>query len=242
MNYLDTNIEILNNFLVSVKKIYKNFIPKIDKDSKFYAVIIEPREHKNLEAVIKSTMYHLNNSKHTWGLQILHGNKNHEFVKNIINDWEGVELYNIGKDDLTPEQHSAYMETNDFWGNILGEKVLMFQTDSLLINDGIDEFLKYDYVGAPWIIPKEGRFVGNGGLSLRDKKLMIDICDKHKPTEHIWEDIFFAKYMNYENIPPVDVAKKFSVESIFYDNPIGIHKPIKYIDPQDLKSILYRNI
>jgi hypothetical protein len=42
---------------------------------------------------------------------------------------------------------------------------------------------------------KEGQMVGNGGLSLRTKDVMIKICEENPVTEQIWEDIYFMKHM-----------------------------------------------
>ncbi|HEX6827260.1 MAG TPA: DUF5672 family protein [Nitrospiraceae bacterium] len=48
--------------------------------------------------------------------------------------------------------------------------VLVIQADGYALNGGAwtDEFLKYDYIGAPW---QQWALVGNGGFSLRSKKL-----------------------------------------------------------------------
>jgi hypothetical protein len=48
------------------------------------------------------------------------------------------------------------------------EWLLVFQTDSILCansRQNLNDFLDYDWVGAPW--NPNGRFGGNGGLSLR---------------------------------------------------------------------------
>ena len=34
--------------------------------------------------------------------------------------------------------------------NTLGEKILIYQDDTMLFHNSIEEFLKYDYIGAPW--------------------------------------------------------------------------------------------
>jgi hypothetical protein len=117
-----------------------------------------------------------------------------------------------------------------------GEKILMFQMDSLLLRYGIDGFLKYDYIGAPWTKPKEGSFIGNGGLSIRTKQKMIDIVKNNNTYLPEWEDIYFVKHLK-DNLPTIDVAMRFSVEDIFYPKPIGLHNPIK-IPPHLLDLIL----
>ena len=91
----------------------------------------------------------------------------------------------MGIRNLSNIEHSEYMETSGFWKNVKGEKALIFQTDSLLLRSGIDEFLSYDYVGAPWRKPKENQLVGNGGLSLRTVSKMIEICENNSVTEQI---------------------------------------------------------
>jgi hypothetical protein len=53
------------------------------------------------------------------------------------------------------------------------EFCLTFQGDGFIINSDLwtDEFLKYDYIGAPWLNEKYNN-VGNGGFSLRSQKFL----------------------------------------------------------------------
>jgi hypothetical protein len=57
--------------------------------------------------------------------------------------------------------------------------VLVIQHDGFVINgsEWSNEFLEYDYIGAPWLYI-DGRNVGNGGFSLRSKKLLELTEDK----------------------------------------------------------------
>lgn len=234
--------KIWNSYQEKVDKELSIYVPYIEKNTKHYAVIIEPREHPDLLLTLRNTMYHLNesNSRIKWGLQIFHGTQNEKYVKKLTKNWLNVNYVNIGRDNLTNIEHSEYMESNDFWLKVLGEKALIFQTDSLLLREGIDEFLEFDYVGAPWRKPKENQLVGNGGLSLRTISKMVEICDKHKPTEQIWEDIFFIKHLAGQGVADVETAKKFSMEDVYSSNPLGVHNPIRHIDPEILRSILFK--
>ena len=218
------------------------YIPPIPKETDYYAVIIEPRNHPNLLTVIKSTMFHLNenDSPIKWGLQIFHGNQNKELVKNIQLSLGNVILTNIEVDNLTNIEHSEYMESVDFWGKVKGNKALIFQTDSLLLRGGIDDFLEYDYVGAPWRKPKENQWVGNGGLSLRTVSKMIEICENNPVTEQIWEDIYFMKHMKGIGVADIETAMRFSMEDVFSPNPLGVHNPIRHITPEQLKKVFYK--
>jgi hypothetical protein len=222
---------------------YVNYTPSIPKETDFYAVIIEPRNHPDLLTVIKSTMFHLNetNSPIKWGLQIFHGNQNETQVQNICSLLNNVTCVNMGVDNLTNIEHSEYMESVDFWRKVKGNKALIFQTDSLLLRNGIDEFLEYDYVGAPWRKPKENQWVGNGGLSLRTVSKMVEICENNPVTEQIWEDIYFMKHMKGVGVADIETAMRFSMEDVFSPNPLGVHNPIRHITPEQLKKVLYKN-
>lgn len=104
--------------------------------------------------------------------------------------------------------------------------VLIFQFDGFIINANSweDQFLDYDYVGAPWPVNYFDNVpilsynrVGNSGFSLRSKKFTEATINC--PTEgHNGEDVLFCRihrnYMEKEGIKfaPIDVAARFSVE------------------------------
>lgn len=234
--------KIWEQFLLEEYVKYVGYVPPIANNTEHYAVIIEPRNHKDLLTVIKSTMFQLNetNSPIKWGLQIFHGNLNKELVENIQLSLGNVILTNIGIDNFTHSEHSRYMESTKFWKQVKGTKALIFQTDSLLLRSGIDDFLEYDYVGAPWRKPKENQWVGNGGLSLRTVNKMIEICENNPVTEDILEDIYFMKYMKGIGVADIETAMKFSMEDVFSPNPLGVHNPIRHIGPEQLKKVLYK--
>jgi hypothetical protein len=56
---------------------------------------------------------------------------------------------------------------------------LLIQWDGFVVNAGAwtDEFLDYDYIGARWGWEQEGQSVGNGGFSLRSKRLLDALAD-----------------------------------------------------------------
>ena len=51
--------------------------------------------------------------------------------------------------------------------------LLVIQWDSWIVNPALwcDEYLRYDYIGAPWWWHRDGMNVGNGGFSLRSARL-----------------------------------------------------------------------
>lgn len=133
--------------------------------------------------------------------------------------------------------------------------VLLIQDDGYVINPSAwrQEFFNYDYIGAPWPLPtddfsyrdKEGniRRVGNGGFTLRSKRLSQladDLKLDWEPFHGFYnEDGFFCvnNVHIYEShgmqIAPLNVAKYFSHEKHFAELkgivPFGFHgKSSKY--------------
>ncbi|KAK1826952.1 hypothetical protein QBC39DRAFT_421801 [Podospora conica] len=76
------------------------------------------------------------------------------------------------------EEISRFLTNLWLWESVLApaEHVLVFQTDSILCANSrrtLNDFLDYDYVGAPWAA--DARFGGNGGLSLRRRSAVVDV-------------------------------------------------------------------
>lgn len=231
------HIKIWDKYISLFGNKLNGYSPKI-YETDYCAVIVEPRKHKDLESVIKNVMYFLNESDSTikWGLKVYHGSNNEEFVRNIVKNWENVELESLSVDNLTNIDYNNLLKTPNFWKSIKSNNILIFQTDSLLLKFGIDKFISYIYIGAPWIRFREGKIVGNGGLSFRNRDKMIDISTTHKDDIITMEDIYFCKYLKDEDLPDIGVAKQFSVEDVEYDDPIGLHQP--KIDPILLEQLL----
>ena len=107
---------------------------------------------------------------------------------------------------------------------LYNDYVLIVQNDGFIINPNLwsDEFLNYDYIGAPWnltFVP--GQRVGNGGFSLRSRKF-LEFSSQFVSTNGIPEDNFLCLY-NYDSaiengikFAPTDLASKFAHE---YHNP-----------------------
>lgn len=97
--------------------------------------------------------------------------------------------------------------------------VLIVQFDGFILNPNVfdHEFYKYDYIGAPW--PNFDEFnVGNGGFSLRSRRLVEKVSQYPYDDLAIAEDIFICRYLQAHpdfkefKFAPKHVAEKFSVE------------------------------
>ena len=117
------------------------------------------------------------------------------------------------------------------------EFVLLVQYDGFILNpvSWTDEFLKYDYIGAPWFVHEEFWFerfnfprelfdtkvIGNGGFSLRSKfyletsKNLLEggAFEKHHPEDLVM-CIWNRKLVEDTGIKfaPIEIAEKFSIE------------------------------
>ncbi len=103
---------------------------------------------------------------------------------------------------------------------------LIMQYDGFILNPDAwrDDYLDYDYIGAPWSEP-EGYIVGNGGFSLRSKRLLellqnddtiVDptTLDPPDAPEDWYICVMIREYLEARGVrfAPVDLAKQFSFE------------------------------
>ncbi|KAK3242291.1 hypothetical protein CYMTET_48011 [Cymbomonas tetramitiformis] len=89
--------------------------------------------------------------------------------------------------------YDAAMKSADFWRSVRGRRILLTQPDAVLCGTNLDDFLAYDYVGAPWSDRPYGYLtIGNGGLSLRNRDTMVWCCENHNKAQNDNEDVFFA--------------------------------------------------
>lgn len=113
-------------------------------------------------------------------------------------------------------------------------RILLFQTDSIICSrsgKAVEDFFDYDFVGAP-IDEKFGKGY-NGGLSLRNPALFLSVVrdSNFAASGAEFEDQWFYSELKARadrgmgvNLPGQDVAKTFSVETIYYDQPLGYHQ------------------
>ena len=207
---------------------------ELPKKSENALVIVEPRCHRNLAFCIKNACYYCRG----WSLYIYHSRANRGFIEKILGDKkDNVNLIEFCDNNITRDEYSSLLCSVDFWIKIKAVNVLIFQTDTHIRRFGVEEFLKYDYVGAPWrkspSVFECDVLVGNGGLSLRKKWQMIKIittCPLDKYIEEHYnnhnEDLYFAYFAQKLDlkVPTPDEAMKFSVEHIYYPDPIGTHQ------------------
>ena len=225
--------KILNElgFFPSLNKlinIQNNSIPVIKY--KYSAIIVEPRKHKALYFVLNNFLTNLSDD---WAIIICHGNKNIDYLNNIIQHKllhfkERITLINLNVDNLTIPDYNNLLTNKSFYDYIPTETFLIFQTDTMIFKQHknlINKFLEYDYVGAPGanysLYPES---TGNGGLSLRKKSKMLEIINS-VPYNNLQEDVYFSQSKINLYKPDFEKSKQFSIEQCFCEKSFGCHQP-----------------
>jgi hypothetical protein len=244
------NITVQNNkikyralcleYIDYIRKIQLN---NIQQNSNYESVLVEFRILPHIEFIIRNTIHKLGDK---WSHTIVCGNLNYNFMNNLCSEINtNIKIIKLNYDNLTQNEYSNLLCTTDFWELFIGEKVLIYQEDSCIFKQNIDEFMQWDFIGAPFA--KKGNNapnkVGNGGFSLRTRKIMLDVINKIKleDTEicsstlnymksvglkDCPEDIYFCKNMLQFNIGKVaewNAAFEFSTELVYNPNSLGGH-------------------
>ncbi len=133
------------------------------------------------------------------------------------------------------------LSSNNDYGSIIfnvlpkhvGEEhffIIQWDGFPILPENWSDEFLKYDYIGAPL-----GGWVGNGGFSLRSQKLLKAIntlgigLDHNNPDDQPEDGIICTKYREQLEshgiqFAPLEIAEKFSFQAgSIRSNMLGFH-------------------
>jgi len=218
-------------------------LPDIHLDSNYEAVLIEYRQFPHVDFIIRNAILKLGSK---WSYTIVCGNKNYDDMKNIASQISNnIKIIKTNYDNLIPDEYNILLTSIDFWNLFTGNKILIYQEDSFIFKSNIEEFIEWDFIGAPW--PKNTNdtpnCVGNGGISLRTKQIMIDIINKisikntsiNESTQiymkqnnltNCPEDVYFSLNMQKFNIGRVadfDTAFKFSTESLNNPNSFAGH-------------------
>ena len=213
------------------------------------AVIIEPRKLQETEYVILNYYSHLHDK---FNIVFYCGNSFYQYYKELFGSI--VEVRKLNCDNLKPTEYNDFLKRREFWENLKGEWILIFQSDSWLLENprlGIDYFISqdYSYIGGnmeyDWaefgILPKEKVPLVkslNGGLSLRKRTDMIHIIDsfpvnktedysQNRDLGSTAEDVYFSLgciLLDKKVGDDVD-SLYFSMHTVYVDRPFGLHSP-----------------
>lgn len=227
-----------NEFMKSVE------LPYIPVKSYNEAVLIEFCEFPHLEFLIRNAIFKLGSN---WSHTIICGNLNYEFMIEMCEKISpNINIIKVNMDNMFPHQYSKFLTSQSFWNMFYGEKILIYQEDTIIFNKNIEDFLHWDYIGAPFPSYQNDtpNLVGNGGFSLRTKSVMIKILNTIKVKNTTFnsstvdymeknnlkfppEDIYYSKNaqeLHIGDVADYDTASLFSRQHIYNPDSFGGHK------------------
>jgi len=231
-------------------------IGDIKKQTPYATVIIENRNLPGMEYSMRK-LVHLLGDK--WSHYYFCTENNYNQVLSMCNKIHAninvIKLQDIGA--ITHNIYNNICLDVKFWRQVDAKKILVHQSDAEIIHGGIDRFLKFDYVGAPWPEGQDDnrKGVGNGGFSLRTRDVMLKCLERlppnelelnssttdfmnglkflGKPLDQPPEDVYYSKTMldlGIGIVPPPEIALQFASETST-DNAnqsLGEHQPWLY--------------
>ncbi|CAK9029057.1 unnamed protein product [Durusdinium trenchii] len=213
-------------------------------------VLIEMRAHQDLDIVLRQSLSTLHGQ---WAILLVCGEKNRSFVEEVVRNWSFVHLMCLPREDLSRQAYANFRRSQELLAQLkaIGAEVVLFlECDAVLLRPGVERFLHFDLVGAPWAWAKsQDAAVGNGGLCVRRLDFMCEAlrcmgASHLGEVEDSWwprnEDIGFAQaaLQMGSQVPRWKLAAEFSVESMFHPRPVGCHKPWQYLLPSDMLQLL----
>jgi hypothetical protein len=208
-------------------------------------IIVEPRKHKLLQGVISSFNENMDSS---WDLYVFHGMSHETYAKEAVKDItkRKVFLHALDTDNLTANNYNYLFKQKNFWDIIKAENILVFQTDSILCKNSLNNiynFTKYDYIGCSmskndygenhtfngWGVDRP--FYGTGGLSFRKKSFIEKCLNEKKVNDFYPEDILFSECVNTFGTKPesAKILNTFCSQEFYEENSFGAHR-IKLIN------------
>ncbi|CAF2927402.1 unnamed protein product [Rotaria sp. Silwood2] len=244
--YWCVNLSISNQNISEQPSNTNNYSWNNFNESLFYpgiAIIADNRADLSIPSRVLNVLTHIPS---TWPIQIIYGTSNYKYLiecedlKPYIENGRII-LTKLFNENLFASPNNLFT-TVKFYEQIVGEKILNFQLDSLFCSNSphkLTDYLQYDYIGAPWRMTSEHGMVGNSGFSLRTRSKTIELLTKHSYDFSKNEDEWFAShfYLVNASIPPVQIAVTFSVETQYYSKPLGVHMPGNYLNMKDYKAL-----
>ena len=235
-------------------------IPELELNKDKEAILIEYRLFPHLEFLIRNAIDKIGDD---WSYSVVCGNLNYEYIIELCKKISpNIKVIKTDYDNLNQSTYSELFASIEFWNLFEGKKLLIYQEDSCIFKSNINDFLEWDYIGAPWLKTQNDNIncVGNGGFTLRTKQCMIDVINKISLKETKFnsstitymkncgmttgpEDVYFSLNMLRYGIGKVadwESASKFSTESINNIESLGGHN--FWISDLNWKERLHKNI
>lgn len=202
-----------------------------------FVLFVEPRKHPCTEFVLRNFKACL-----SWPIIIVHGNKNEQWMRDIVSTINGEFAFvNCELDNLPNVSYNTLFTMPEFWirfgaDKILDQYVLTAQTDTALLKNAESILNEYtvSYVGSPWalqcqvcqkalvsncghmidqrVVSSMPQMVGNGGLSYRKTADLLKITKEYKMDIQLDQDLL----KKWNSTPAKQTIKSTTNEDVFF--------------------------
>lgn len=210
----------------------------IPMESERAIMIVERRCHPNLEFCIKNAVYFARG----FSLYIFCSYANLEFVKTICgNQKDSVHIIPVFETIGTPEEgkevYNKLLCDKEFWNLIQADVCLTIETDSYLRAPLPESIFEYDYVASKW--PWSRDEPGGGGLSIRKRSMMLDICERTEGPVDIMQDSFVSNgVVAYRyTYPTWEQSQEYFSEGGYFPRACGVHQWWTFIGQLDSATL-----
>ena len=160
---------------------------------------------------------------------------------------EGVEVVNIPP-LLSRDEYSLFV-VRSLLPHVASSHALVMQWDGYVVNPGAwdPRFLDCDYLGAKWFWQPEGMRVGNGGFSLRSRRLLQALQDPRIIVDDVEDNVICQKYRSLLEqdhairFGSEELADRFSFEAAYpIGTPFGFHGLFNFwrtVDADELAAL-----
>ncbi|KAL9608611.1 MAG: hypothetical protein Q9167_006572 [Letrouitia subvulpina] len=205
------------------------------------ALMIEDRPIKHMAALVLHMLIVI---PPEWSLLFLGSGENLAMINTSI----GIQSYQaIDKLEVrqmtrnesfsATEQRNRMLTDISFYEHYVpsAEWLLIFSPDSILCANSkkdLNDWLTYDWVGAPWYPNAGGAgWSGGGGLSLRRVSRIKQVLQfQTRLDDGASEDKWLndrIKVLPDINLPKPEIEKQFTVEGVWHERPMGFHLPTR---------------
>jgi hypothetical protein len=186
-------------------------------------VIVERRIHENLFFLIRNIAYFARG----WSLCIVCSDVNLNYCRECAGHAvDSITFLPLFKGNPSPREgkieYNLLLQESEFYKRFSDENLLFMEMDCYLRKHVPDDILEYDYVAAPY--EWDMTFAG-GGLSMRKKSVMIDICERKKEKSE-GQDIYVCegiRKFGYK-MPDFMTGITYVSESCLYEDSVAVHQ------------------
>ena len=216
---------------------YRETDPQYSETKEKAVVVVETRPNIWFPLVVKNIIDKLPG----WKIYIVGSQCSIEYLNSVVK--QKLNYILLPKNFLRVEEYNKMLFSTQFWELFSEEHILIAQPDCLILREPLDRHFSFPFIGAVCFSTQEDSFIMNGGLSLRKRSIMLQICkDMMNGSETGPEDVVFTNIIrkNRMGLPSMKECNSFAIES--FGDPttaVGVHGTDKnYLNSLQIDKIL----